>query len=75
LSYNEIGDKGAIAISRLFEEHDDMQNRLDLWNNAKRKRIELSQELNARAQEASVPFISSAFRLSPVDLLFTFECS
>jgi hypothetical protein len=53
LSYNEIGDNGAIAISRLFEEHDEMQSRLELWSEAKQKRIELSEELKQRSQEAS----------------------
>jgi hypothetical protein len=45
LSYNEIGDAGAISVARLFEEHEEMQNRLELWNAAKTKRIELSEEL------------------------------
>jgi hypothetical protein len=60
LSYNEIGDSGAIAISRLFEEHDEMQGRLELWNDAKRKRIELSEELKERSQQVREPAISSS---------------
>jgi hypothetical protein len=51
LSYNEIGDCGAVAVARLFEEHDDMQHRLELWNDAKRKKIELSNALREHSQQ------------------------
>ena len=51
LSYNEIGDDGAISIARLFEEHDEMQSRLELWNDAQCKRMELSEELKDCTQQ------------------------
>jgi hypothetical protein len=45
-----------VAIARLFEEHDEMQSRLELWNEAKSKKIELSNALQEHSQQ--VPAIS-----------------
>jgi hypothetical protein len=45
-----------VAIARLFEEHDEMQSRLALWNEAKSKRIELSNALREHSQQ--VPAVS-----------------
>ena len=75
LSYNEIGDSGAIAISRLFEEHDEMQSRLELWNDAKSKRMELSEELKEHSQQVREAAIASSsccvLRLGVQGNLFT----
>lgn len=57
LSYNEIGDRGAISVARLFEEHDEMQSRLELWGEAKRKRIEISEQLREHTLEVRACFL------------------
>jgi hypothetical protein len=68
LSYNEIGDNGAISVARLFEEHDEMQSRLELWGQAKRKRIEISEQLtNYTEQVREFTIASSRLRCYFVD--------
>jgi hypothetical protein len=57
LSYNEIGDRGAISVARLFEEHDEMQSRLELWGEAKRNRIEISEQLRQHTLEVRTCFM------------------
>jgi hypothetical protein len=56
-----------------------MQNRLELWGEAKRKRIELSEELKDRSHEARDSFISFSsacfFESKIVASSFTFACS
>jgi hypothetical protein len=51
LSYNEIGDNGAVAIARLLEEHEEMPVRVELWTEAKHRRISLAEELERYSQQ------------------------
>ncbi len=59
LSYNEIGNNGAVAIARIFEEHEEMPVRVELWTEAKHKRIAVAEVLQDYSQQ--VLQISSAF--------------
>ena len=62
LSYNEIGDNGAVAIARLLEEHEEMPVRVELWTEAKHRRISLAEELERYSQqvlEFKFGFVSS----------------
>ena len=81
MSYNEIGDEGAVAIARIFEEHDEMQSRLELWSAAKRKRIEISQQLTEQTHQVPVFSITSSessaqsLDLATSGIFFTPVCS